>query len=56
MIEAKQTCSIVQKFILKCSEHVYINELKNRSEETQLIVLKYIWKCSKHVYIKELNN
>ncbi len=31
-IEAKRTRSIVRKFILKRSEHVYFKEFKNRSE------------------------
>ncbi len=31
-IVAKRTRSIVRKFILKGSEHVYVKELKNRSE------------------------
>ena len=31
-IEAKRTRSIVRKFISKRSEHVYLKELKNRSE------------------------
>jgi hypothetical protein len=31
-IEAKRTRSIVQKFISKRSEHVFIKEFKNRSE------------------------
>jgi hypothetical protein len=35
-IEAKRTRSIVRKFISKRSEHVYIKELKNRSEAKQL--------------------
>ncbi len=30
--EAKRTCSIVEKIILKQSEHVYIEEFKYRSE------------------------
>jgi len=38
-IEAKQTRSIVWKFIYKRSEHVYINELKNRS-----VANMFIWK------------
>ncbi len=35
-IEAKQTRLIVRKFILKQSEHVYLKELKNRSEAKQI--------------------
>ncbi len=31
-IEAKRTRSIVRKFTLKQSEHVYIKELKNQSD------------------------
>ncbi len=30
--EAKRTCSIVEKIILKRSEHVYIEEFEYRSE------------------------
>jgi hypothetical protein len=35
-IEAKRTHSIVRKFISKRSEHVYLKELKNRSEAKQI--------------------
>ncbi len=35
-IEAKRTRSIVKKFISKRSEHVYVKELKNRSEAKEV--------------------
>ncbi len=37
-VEGKRTRSIVRKFISKRSEHVYIKELKNRSEAKQLSI------------------
>jgi hypothetical protein len=52
-IEAKRTRSIVSKFIAKRSEHVYINELKNRSEANTLDSFKIYFEASEHVYIKE---
>jgi hypothetical protein len=33
--KAKRICSIVEKIILKRSEHVYIEEFKYRSEENR---------------------
>jgi hypothetical protein len=35
-IEVKRTDSLVQKFILKRSEHVYIKDFKYRSEAKQV--------------------
>ena len=45
-IEAKRTRSIVQKFISKGSEHVYINELKNRSEANTLDSFKIYFEAN----------
>jgi hypothetical protein len=46
-IEVKRTRSIVQKFILKRSEHVYINELKNRSEANTFDSLKIYFEAKR---------
>ncbi len=46
-IEAKGTRSIVRKFISKRSEHVYINELKNRSEANTFDSLKIYFEAKR---------
>jgi hypothetical protein len=51
--EAKQTCSIVEKIILKRSEHVYIEELKYRSKANTFVSSKIYFEASEHVYIEE---
>jgi hypothetical protein len=46
-IEAKRTPSIVRKFILKQSEHVYIKEFKNPSEANTFDSLKIYFEAKR---------
>ncbi len=43
--EAKRTCSIVKKIILKGSEHVYIEEFKYLSEANTFVNSKIYFKA-----------
>ncbi len=45
--EAKRTYSLVEKIILKRSEHVYIKNLNIKAKRTSLIVILYIKKRKK---------
>jgi hypothetical protein len=49
--KVKRTCSIVKKIITKRSEHVYIEEFKNRSESNMFVSSKIYFLASEHVYI-----
>jgi hypothetical protein len=46
-IEAKRTGSIVRKFILKRSEHVYIKEFKYRSEANTYVSSKIYFEAKR---------
>jgi hypothetical protein len=49
-IEAKRTHSIVEQFISKRSEHVYIKELKNRSEANTFDSLKIYFEAKRKCF------
>jgi hypothetical protein len=49
--EAKRTCSIVEKIILKRSEHVYIEEFKYRSEASTYVSSKIYFQSEANMFI-----
>jgi hypothetical protein len=53
-IEAKRTRSIVGKFISKRSEHVYIEEFKNRSEANTFDSVKIYFEAKQTCVYSEL--
>ena len=53
-IEAKRTRSIVRKFILKRSEHVYINELKNQNEANTFDSLKIYFEAKQTCFYRRM--
>ena len=45
--KAKRICSIVEKIILKRSEHVYIEEFKYRSEANRFVTSKIYFEAKR---------